>query len=204
MAQAPTAGAVIAQADVYDGDSRPGDALALLRMPIPGASPADQKKIQAKIAGVEFRWGLDLLPEGAAQAIPHFQASLDIERKLHEGDISTDLNFIADAYADTGQYEKAIGFYEQEQAIQDREKDDEALKIDVYSRMGHSYSSLGQYERAISFFQQSLSLWKRFGDKKGKMEALRDIDLAQKHVREHWVPDAGTVHEVPNPPSKRR
>ena len=204
IAQAPTASAVIGRADVYDGDGRSADALALLRTPIPAVSPADEKKIQADIAGAEFRWGMDLLPEGAAQAIPHYQAALAIDQKLHSDGIQLEIASLGNAYADTGQYEKAIGCYQQEQAMQGREKDDEALKIDVFSSIGRSYSSLGQYDRASRFFQQSLSFWKRFGDKKGEAAALRDIDLAQKHVRGHWVPDADTVHEVSSPPSRHR
>lgn len=204
IVQEPTASGVLAQADVYDGDGRSAEALTLLRAPIPGVSPADAKKIQADIAGVEFRWGMSLLPEGAAQAIPHYQAALAIDQKLHSDGMQLEIDSLGNAYADTGQYEKAIGCYQQERATQDRERDDQALRVDVFSDIGRCYSSLGQYDRAISFFQQSFSFCERFGDKKGEAVALRDIDLARKHVRGHWVPDADTVHEVSSPSSRHR
>lgn len=61
------------------------------------------------------------------------------------------------AYRSLGQYQRAIGFYQQSLEIR-REIGDREDEAGVLNSFGNTCSSIGQYQQAIEFYQQSLEI----------------------------------------------
>ncbi len=59
------------------------------------------------------------------------------------------------AYADLGQVERAIGYYEQSLVIA-REIGDRRGEGNALGNLGIAYADLGQVERAIGYYEQAL------------------------------------------------
>ena len=81
------------------------------------------------------------------------------------------------AYADLGQAERAIGFYEQHLAIA-REIGDRRGEGNALGNLGIAYAGLGQAERAIGFYEQQLAIAREIGDRRGEGNALGNLGLA--------------------------
>ncbi len=81
------------------------------------------------------------------------------------------------AYADLGQVERAIGFYEQaliiHRAIGSRQGEGSVL-----GNLGSAFYRLGQVERAIGFHEQALIIHREIGYRQGEGNALGNLGLA--------------------------
>jgi tetratricopeptide (TPR) repeat protein len=75
------------------------------------------------------------------------------------------------AYADLGQTERAIEFYEQQLGIT-REIGDRRGEGSALGSLGNAYVVLGQTQRAVEFYEQVLPIFREIGDRRGEGNAL--------------------------------
>ena len=177
-AQAPppadTAG-VVAQAHADQEAGRYADALALLQAPIPGApaaaSPSDAKALRLAVADVQYAWARSLEDDSPAQALPHFQAALAIDRAQRPAAAADDLNEAGIAYERLNQHGRSADACRQALALYGRagDRNGEAKALD---NMGIAYKYLGQYSKAIGLYQRAIVLHRQAGDKDGQADAL--------------------------------
>ena len=103
----------------------------------------------------------------------------------------TALGNLGIAYADLGQVERAIGFYEQDLAIA-REIGDRRGEGNALGSLGLAYADLGQVERAIGFYEQALTIARAIGDRHGEGIVLGNLGIAYAAWARWSGPSAST------------
>ncbi len=116
----------------------------------------------------KVREGLDVL---GPFLVPAVMAEMD--RAL----VGRLLGTVGLAYADLGQVQKAIGFYEQRLEIA-REIGDRRGEGNAVGNLGSAYDRLGQVQKAIGFYEQSLAIAREIGDRSGESVNLGNLGLA--------------------------
>lgn len=81
------------------------------------------------------------------------------------------------AYADLGETERAIEFYEQQLEIA-RELGDRQSEGADLANLGLAYSTRGEIERALQFFDQALIIFREFGDRRAEGTTLGNLGNA--------------------------
>ncbi|GCA83308.1 photosystem I assembly protein Ycf3 [Microcystis aeruginosa NIES-2522] len=84
------------------------------------------------------------------------------------------LGNLGNAYQSLGQYQKAIGYYQQSLAIA-RELGDRRGEAYSLGNLGAAYLSLGQYQKVIEYLQQTLAIAREIGDRSGEANSLNNL-----------------------------
>ncbi|MBN1202724.1 MAG: tetratricopeptide repeat protein [Anaerolineae bacterium] len=87
------------------------------------------------------------------------------------------LGHLGTAYANLGQYQRAIEHFQQALAIS-REVGDRRGQGNQLGNLGLVYASLGQYRRAIGFYEQTLVIHREIGNRRGEGSILDNLGLA--------------------------
>ena len=101
-------------------------------------------------------------------------AARALNRRRHEG---ARLGSLGNAYADLGQVERAIDFYQQAIAIA-KETGDRSREGTHVGNLGLAYRNLGQVERAIEYHEQALAIAKEIGDRRVEGSCLGNLGNA--------------------------
>jgi CHAT domain-containing protein/tetratricopeptide (TPR) repeat protein len=124
--------------------------------------------------------GYDRLQKGDAQgAIADLQKALDLFRKWKATGGERDvLNFLGDVYFTTGQYEKAMPYFQQALTIaKEIAKSPDGDPTDVAYTLQYIadvYDKQRQYDQALPIYQQALDIFRdRITAKKGDRNSLR-------------------------------
>lgn len=99
------------------------------------------------------------------------------QRLGDRGKESSHLNNLGLAYADLGEFRRAVEFYEKDLAIA-REIGDRRGEASTLGNMGYAYKNLGETRRAIEFFEQQLAICRETGDRSGEGRALGSLGIA--------------------------
>jgi tetratricopeptide (TPR) repeat protein len=116
----------------------------------------------------KVREGLDVLRPFVAPAVMG-----QMDRSL----VGRLLGTVGLAYANLGQVDKAIGFYEQALVIV-REIGDRRGEGVALGNLGNACADLGQVDKAIGFYEQQLVIVREIGDRRGEGAALGNLGNA--------------------------
>ncbi|WP_293363228.1 tetratricopeptide repeat protein, partial [Microcoleus sp. CAWBG52] len=123
------------------------------------------------------------------------------------------LHQLAIIYANQGEVEKAIAFYQQSLELKEKIGDVQGKATTLHNLAG-IYANLGEVEKAIAFYQQSLELKEKIGDVQGKAatfamlgqlladekgdfdEALNYLQQSLEILQHLRSPDAEIVKEI--------
>ena len=97
-----------------------------------------------------------------------------IKRSGARNDIGGDVAEIGIVYSYLGQYEKALGYFEEALAIH-KEIDARKDIAGDLAEIGIVYSGLGQYEKALKYYEEALAIEKEIGDRNGAGKSLGNI-----------------------------
>ncbi len=121
---------------------------------------------------------------------PEVRAAFPQESRQGEGRSLTGLGGIADS---SGQYEPALGYYDQALAIR-REIGDRAGEGVTLNNIATVYNNLGQYQLALDTYEQALTIRREIGDRTGEgitlnnmgyvLEALEQPELATLFLKQ--------------------
>ncbi|NJR75424.1 MAG: tetratricopeptide repeat protein [Scytonema sp. CRU_2_7] len=81
--------------------------------------------------------------------------------------VGSALNSIGGIYYETGQYSKALKFFQQA-LVSVRKAQSSLEEANNLNGIGLVYSELGQYSQALKFYQQALAIWEKLVTKKVK------------------------------------
>lgn len=106
-------------ARLYGAAGRFEDAQRMLEAALKQSpSPEDQRVLAIALADVHFSWAESLQKKYAyADAIQHYQAAFEIDKRYRRGQAAIDLNNSGLAYQSLSEYDRAISYYEQALAI---------------------------------------------------------------------------------------
>ena len=93
------------------------------------------------------------------------------------------LGTVGVAYADLGEVEKAIGYYEQALVIS-REIGDRRGEGNRLGNLGNAYARLGEVEKAIGYHEQALVISREIGDRRGEGSVLGNLGIAYARLGE--------------------
>lgn len=97
-------------------------------------------------------------------ALFYFNKVLLIARKLGYKNVeAAQLNNIANIYADKGEFEKAIKYYEESLKLTTTEED----KATTYCNLAVLYSQLEDYKKAFEYYKKCIEIEERIGDYHG-------------------------------------
>jgi tetratricopeptide (TPR) repeat protein len=85
------------------------------------------------------------------------------------------------AYAELGQVERALEYYQQALEIS-RETGDQSGESRDLGNLGIAYRHLGQLERAIGYHEQALEIAREIGDRNGEGGHLGNLGTAYRHL----------------------
>ncbi|MBD1935217.1 MULTISPECIES: tetratricopeptide repeat protein [Cyanophyceae] len=93
---------------------------------------------------------------------------------------------LGNAYYSLGQYQLAIGYYQQSLATTRKigERKGEANSL---IGLGNAYDSLGQYQLAIDYYQQSLAIFPKIGDRNGEAKSLANLGNAYDSLGQYQL-----------------
>ncbi|MSP13381.1 MAG: tetratricopeptide repeat protein [Chloroflexi bacterium] len=118
------------------------------------------------------------------QQIAWREAALAAARQLkHRGAEGAHLGNLGLAFADLGEYRRAIEFYEQALVI-DREIGDRRGEGAALGNLGNAYADLGETRRAIEYYEQQLGITREIGDRRGEGNALGNLGNAYADLGE--------------------
>ncbi|MEO7418530.1 MAG: tetratricopeptide repeat protein [Thermoanaerobaculia bacterium] len=103
-----------------------------------------------------------------------------LEASRHLGDKKSESSHLCNlglAYAELGQPQRAIEFYELDLVIA-REIGDRRGEGQTLGNLGLAYSDLGEIDRAIEIYKQDLAITREIGDKRGEGAALGNLGMA--------------------------
>jgi len=141
-------------------------------------SPAhDTDKLLIQFEGAVYAFA-NMRYDARHDRVPHLQALLEASRRLNdkfaEGAALGNLGL---AYADLGEYHRAIEYHEQALVIS-REIGDRRGEGSALGNLGSAYADLGEYPRAIDYYEQHLVIAREIGDRRGEGAALGNLGLA--------------------------
>jgi tetratricopeptide (TPR) repeat protein len=87
------------------------------------------------------------------------------------------------AYADLGEIEKAIGYYEQALVIH-REMNDSQGEGHSLGNLGAAYHRLGRFKEAIGYYEQALVILRGIGDRYGEGNVLGNLGNTYRRLGE--------------------
>ncbi|MDB4344314.1 tetratricopeptide repeat protein [bacterium] len=88
--------------------------------------------------------------------------------------MATSLNIQGVSFAIRGNYKKAIEYYSESLAIQEKIGNKKGMG-NSYNNIGNIYEKQGNYEKALGYFSKSLAILKKIGDKKGMAASYINI-----------------------------
>jgi tetratricopeptide (TPR) repeat protein len=135
----------------------------------------------------------DLRYDLRREQIPHLEAQRDAARRLgRRGAEGAALGNLGLAYADLGEYPRAIDYHEQALVIS-REIGDRRGEGNALGNLGLAYRNLGEYPRAIDYHEQALVISREIGDRRGEGNALGNLGIAYYSLGDY--PHAIEYHE---------
>ena len=137
-------------------------------------TPGNQARRAAILQEIGLSRILLIKDEVAIESFNEALAFIAVDHRRGEGNALGNLGI---AYANLGQVERAIGYYEQQLEIT-REIGDRRGEGIAYANLGIAYAKLGQVERAIGSFEQALEISREIGDRWGEGDALGNLGIA--------------------------
>ncbi len=114
-----------------------------------------------------------------AKAITHYQEAQQIYRTLGNlGGEGSALRSIGVAYANLGQFERAIEFANQALPLA-REAKNRALETGLLSDLGAYYGELGELHRAVETLTETAKVWEELGNKLQLTQTLNNLAETQ-------------------------
>lgn len=113
------------------------------------------------------------------EAAQMYAKSAEAEQKCDEPrltDLPIKLGEAGYCYDQIGQYDKAIGYFQQALVIDQKLEKDINIAMHL-SNIGSVYDSRGQYDKAIGYFQQALEIDQKLGDERSTAIHLNNIGL---------------------------
>ena len=99
------------------------------------------------------------------EAVQSYEKSAEAEQNSPNprlGNLSNELNNAGFCYWQTGQYDKAIKYYEESLAITKKLGNEDQIAIRL-NNIGNVYDSWGQYDEAIKNYEEALAIAKKLG-----------------------------------------
>lgn len=162
-----------------------GKAVAAYEMALTLVSKAEDKKVlRLAVADMQFAWAQRLLPYRPAEALPHYQAALDIDQGRRIFQAALDLKGMGVACDELNQPAKAIDLYRQAIPLfrQVGSKNGEARDL---NNLGVVYEELKRTAKALDYFQQALTLYRKIGDREGEAQTLQNMGLSYRSQRQY-------------------
>jgi tetratricopeptide (TPR) repeat protein len=119
------------------------------------------------------------------ERIPQLEAQAAAARRLGDrrGE-GNSLGNLGNAYADLGEYQRAIETLEQHLTVA-REIGDRRGEGQALGNLGIAYKNLGEYQRAIAYHEQSLAVKREIGDRRGEGNSLGNLGIAYSSLGEY-------------------
>jgi tetratricopeptide (TPR) repeat protein len=144
------------------------------------AASAATDQEAAKLCSSFPDWGIRVLDlrRHQGEQIHWREAALAAARKLKDRAAEgRHLGNVGVAYADSGEYRRAIDYQEQALVIA-RDIGDKRGEGTALGQLGNTYYSLGEYSRAIDYQEKALVIARDVGDKRGEGNALGTLGVA--------------------------
>ena len=93
------------------------------------------------------------------------------------------LGNLGNAYADLGEVQRAIEYYEKRITIA-REIGDRRGEGNALGNLGNAYAALGEVRRAIEYYEKALTISREIGDRRGEGAALGNLGNAYADLGE--------------------
>jgi tetratricopeptide (TPR) repeat protein len=106
------------------------------------------------------------------KALEFFEALLEEELvdKL-KGEVLSDAGLV---YKATGEWERAIEYYERSLGIMEKVGDEPGMAT-IFNNLGVVYRDKKEWERAIQYSEHSLAIWEKVGDEPGMATAFNNL-----------------------------
>jgi tetratricopeptide (TPR) repeat protein len=126
--------------------------------------------------------------------IPQLQAQLAAAQRLgRKGAEGMALNNLGNAYADLGQVQQAMDYYEQHLAIA-RDIGDRRGEGNALGSLGLAYADLGQVQQAMDYYEQALTIARAIGDRAG--DARHSWNLGLLYEKQGELARAAALMQV--------
>ncbi len=135
----------------------------------------DTQHIFHALADLHYAWGDSLRKRYAYQdAIPHYQAAIDLNRKERPKEAAATLMALGEVYDDLAQYDTAREYYEQALTLQ-RQIGDRRGEATTLNLIGKVHCELSLYLKANEYLEQALTIMRNLGDRRGEGKALDNL-----------------------------
>ena len=91
---------------------------------------------------------------------------------------------IADSYKDSGQYKKALSYYQESLDLY-RNTHDKAKTGLLLNNIGIIHRRMGEYGKSVDFYKQALKLRKMVGDKKETAKTLNNLGIVYHSIKDY-------------------
>jgi len=113
-----------------------------------------------------------------AEALPNYQASLEIEKELNDvSSIAGVLNNIGMLHAVTGEVERALEVNMEAMNLLEGTDDKSGVLRIILNNIGNNYMQLGDYDKSLEFYKRSLTISEEMGDQRGAAFSLSNTAL---------------------------
>ena len=105
------------------------------------------------------------------------EQALGVRRGVGDrGGEATPLHAIGKVYADLGEPQQALAYYEQALLLS-RAVGDRGVEATILHNIGKVYSHLGKPQQALAYYEQALALYRAVGDRGGEASTLHNIGV---------------------------
>jgi CHAT domain-containing protein/Tfp pilus assembly protein PilF len=139
------------------------------------SEPAKQTQLWAALADLHIAWGSNFKRQSSYEAaIQQFLAAFEIDKDHRPQSAGTDLNLIGVIYRQTGNFEKAVQYYEQ--ALDwHRRTQNRYGEAQASDNLGQSYLGMGQFDKALACLNEALPIRREVKDRRGEGVTLSNI-----------------------------
>ncbi len=136
-----------------------------------------------------FQEGLQLFEQGSKESLlaarKKLEAALVLWKKLgHKQGQATALLGIGRVYADLGEKQKALQFYNQALPLL-HTLEDRGIKAITFNNIGQVHHNLGEMQKALQYYNQGLLLYRAVGDRGGEGTTLNNIGQSYSNLGEN-------------------